>query len=185
MMSYMTEARPYANALFEIALLEQTTAPWLEALQVLGVAALDDDFNVIIDSLGKSKDELRAFFLDLVKTLLPKVYKGLANKLENFLSLLIDNKRVQALSAIHQQFAELEAKHQNMIKVTVCSATSLTEDQCTKMQAKLEKRFNTKVQANYVLDPDLIGGAVIHAGNWVMDGSIKGKIARLNEGLLT
>ena len=105
--------------------------------------------------------------------------------MDNLLALLFDNNRLVNLPQIYQQFALLEAEHKQCMNVEVISATQMDEHQRAALEKQLSQRFHTEVQATYHIDSSLMGGVVVRAGNWVMDGSIKGKIARLNEDLLS
>ena len=47
----------------------------------------------------------------------------------------------------------------------------------------LRRRFGREVEIETELDPSLIGGAIIDAGDVVIDGSLRGKLERLQSAL--
>ena len=70
-----------------------------------------------------------------------------------------------------------------MVKATVTSATALPDAELESIRAALRTRFGREVELDTAIDESLIGGAVIDAGDVVIDGSLKGKLARLQSAL--
>jgi F-type H+-transporting ATPase subunit delta len=103
--------------------------------------------------------------------------------MKEFLVILSKNKRLDVLPDIADLFAEMMAEKAGVVTVEVISSDTLDEAPRVKLQKSAEKRFSAKIEMKYSLDKSLIGGAVIRSGNWVMDGSIKGKLARMRESL--
>lgn len=185
MSNHMTEARPYAKAIFELALEDQSLAAWSQALSLLAEAVAMPEMMQLIDDPAVADALAPQVLLDVVHKHASDSRIALGQKLDNALALLQENKRLLALVDIAEQFSELKAAHENKVHVVVTSASEMTNAQKQAMQQKLQQRFDTDVDVEYAIDTDLLGGAVIQAGNWVMDGSIKGKIARMSEDLLT
>jgi F-type H+-transporting ATPase subunit delta len=98
---------------------------------------------------------------------------------QNFIRLLAQNKRLAVLPQIAAQFELLRAQYENEVDVQVTSAVPLTDSQRAKMAAALKSRFKRDVRMTTRLDPTLLGGAVIRAGDLVIDGSINGRLQRL------
>jgi F-type H+-transporting ATPase subunit delta len=65
------------------------------------------------------------------------------------------------------------------VDVTVTSAMPLTAEQSDKLVAALAKRLGRTVRLHATIDPALVGGAVVRAGDFVVDGSLRGRIERL------
>jgi F-type H+-transporting ATPase subunit delta len=99
--------------------------------------------------------------------------------LRNFVHLLADNGRLALLPEIGTQFAALRADVENTVDVTVTSAMPLTAEQADKLVAALHKRLGRTVRLHATVDPALVGGAVVRAGDFVVDGSLRGRIERL------
>ena len=100
-------------------------------------------------------------------------------KLRNFLQLLADNRRLALLPEITSQYEALRADVENTVEVTVTSAMPLTAEQADRLVAALAKRLGRTVRLHSTVDPALVGGAVVRAGDFVVDGSLRGRIERL------
>ena len=95
------------------------------------------------------------------------------------MQLLADNGRLAALPQIAEQYAALRAEVENTVDVTVTSAMPLTPEQSEKLSKALTARLKRTVRLSTHVDPALIGGAVVKAGDFVVDGSLRGRIERL------
>ena len=101
------------------------------------------------------------------------------------MSLLLEEKRLSSVNDINKLYHNLLAEYKKVIEVTVYSAMPLNEAQQATFYKSLEKRFASKVSIEFQEDPLLIGGALVRSGSWVLDGSIRGKVARLDEILMS
>ncbi|MGD6091758.1 F0F1 ATP synthase subunit delta, partial [Xanthomonas citri pv. citri] len=99
------------------------------------------------------------------------------------LTLLADNRRLALLPEIAGLFEELRAEADRVVKAKVTSASDLPAAELESIKAALVKRFGRQVEIETAVDASLIGGAVIDAGEVVIDGSLKGKLARLQTAL--
>ncbi|MDF1653864.1 MAG: F0F1 ATP synthase subunit delta [Coxiellaceae bacterium] len=185
MASNITIARPYAKALFEYAMAHDQVSAWLEVLSVLAITLSQAELLQLLNNPEQSQTEVVDLLQDVVNNVSADRAKELADSLQNYLKLLAEAKRLDIMSDISRAFHLHYAEQQGVIEADVVSAHALSDDQRQKLQQQLEQRFNTKVELSFDEDADLMGGMVITAGNWVMNGSIKGKIARLDEDLLT
>jgi F-type H+-transporting ATPase subunit delta len=100
-----------------------------------------------------------------------------------YLSALADNGRLSLLPQALLEFEQLRAEAERTLAVTVRSALPIDSGQQAQLIEKLSKRFNRSVALNIVLEPGLIGGAVIDAGSIVIDGSLSGKLRRMHTDL--
>jgi F-type H+-transporting ATPase subunit delta len=100
-----------------------------------------------------------------------------------FLAVLTESGRVQLLPEIAALFEEQRAEAERVVKVKITSATQLTPGERAKLHIALRKRFAREVEITLAIDPELIGGAVIDAGDIVIDGSLRNKLARLESAL--
>jgi F-type H+-transporting ATPase subunit delta len=101
----------------------------------------------------------------------------------NFVKVLAANRRLGYLPEIAAIFAHLKSEAERAVDVTVTSAVELSADQQSKLAAAVEKRLSRTVRLHLKLDPSLIGGAVLRADDLVIDGSLKGRLDRLEHEL--
>jgi F-type H+-transporting ATPase subunit delta len=95
------------------------------------------------------------------------------------LSLLTENGRLGYLPEIADRFEELKADHQNVAEVEIVSAAVLEEGQKQRLARALQSRLGRDVRLHCSVDPALIGGAVVRSGDLAIDGSLRGKLERL------
>ena len=170
-------ARPYAKAVFDLAQEASAFDAWAPALEQLAVISNDGDFNALVSDPRVEGARIAELLTDLTKDSLPE--GGV-----NFINLLVQNDRVELLSDINQQYTDLVAKAQALVNAEVVTAKPLTEDQKSSLAVALEQRLGMKVKLAETVDAGLIGGAIIKAGDLVIDGSAKGRIEKLTTKLM-
>lgn len=173
-----TIARPYAKAAFETARDAKALADWSKALQSGAAICADARIEDLIDNPKLSIDQVVSMFAGLGGAAIDAHW-------QNFVRLLAENKRLTALPAIMEQYHALRAGYEKELDVQVTSATALSAEQRAKLAASLKTRFKRDVRISTAVDPALLGGAVIRAGDLVIDGSIKGRLERLASDLAT
>ena len=109
--------------------------------------------------------------------------EGAGDKFAGFLSLLADNGRLGVLPEISGMYEDLRAEDERVVLAKVTSAAELPEAEVQQIRDALKRRFGREVQVETAVDESLIGGAVISAGDVVIDGSLKGKLERLQSAL--
>ncbi len=172
-MSQLTLARPYARAAFGVARDADGFAPWSQALGFAARVAADPR---VAGLLGDPRlDDAEA-----VALLAPE---GAAQPVRDFLALLAANRRLALLPEIAGLYEELRAEAERVVKARVTSAAELPAGELDTLKAALRKRFGREVEVETAVDASLIGGAVIDAGDVVIDGSLKGKLERLQAAL--
>ena len=169
----LTLARPYARAAFSIARDDGRFADWSAALGFAARLAADPQ---VAGLLGNPK----LTDADAVVLLSPE---GADQLFRDFLALLADNRRLVLLPEITSLYEELRAEAERVVKARVTSATELPAAELDGIRAALRKRFGRDVEVESAVDASLIGGAVIDAGDVVIDGSLKGKLERLQASL--
>lgn len=167
-----TLARPYAEAVFESAQTSKTTEKWSEMLVFLAAVVSDDRIAGLLNNPKVSQEQLTELMQDICgKELNPQ---GL-----NLLKLLIENQRLTLLGEISRLFEESKADAEGYIGVSVKTAFELTKTEAKKLAEVLEIKLNKKVHLEMTIDKSLIGGFLAHAGDTVIDGSIKGHLQQL------
>lgn len=103
----------------------------------------------------------------------------------SFLNLLADKRRTGLLADVKAEFDNLLREHTNVVAATAISAVPLTKTQLTALEKALEKRTGKDIELTTSTDPSLMGGVLVRIGDTVLDGTVKGKLDRLREQLLT
>ena len=176
MADFETAARPYAKAMFELAQSEDKLDQWQERLSLAAVVATDADMKAFVEQPAVLPRELGELFLSVVTA------AGLEsdNDFDNSIRLLAENSRLAALPAIAAQFAVLKQEAEGEIEVQVRSAHELSAEQQQNIADSMAKRLGKKVSISTDIDDSLIAGAVITAGDLVIDGSASGRIEKLS-----
>lgn len=167
-----TIARPYAKAAFACAQQANAFAAWSQGLGLAAEIVADARVKDIVDSPRWTAPDLSGFVRDIAGA---KLDQGM----QNFISILAENHRLLLLPEILVQFEALRAKVENTIDVEVVSAVALDQAQTAKLTDALTQRFKRKVRMQNSVDAKLLGGAVVRAGDMVIDGSLKGRLERL------
>ncbi len=167
-----TIARPYAKAVFMSARDAKSLPDWSQALQASAAMSQNARIAQLLTDPKFGIDKVVEMFAGLGGTQIDTQW-------QNFVRLLADNKRLEVLGEITAQYELLRAQYENELDVEVTSAVALSDEQKTKMAASLKKRFKRDVRMTHAVDASLLGGAVIRAGDEIIDGSIKGRLQRL------
>jgi F-type H+-transporting ATPase subunit delta len=165
-----TIARPYARAAFDYARAGNALAAWSEFLARAATAVADPQVAGLIGSPKVTPAQIAKLLTDVA---------GAPQNAGNFTQLLADNRRLALLPHIAAQFESMRADAESTADVTLTSAVALTADQQAKFTQALTKRLKRTVRLHCTVDPNLVGGAVIRAGDIVIDGSLKGRLEKL------
>ncbi len=165
-------ARPYAQALFQLALEEDKLAVWNDQLQSLAMIADDPQ----LQELAARPDITPQMMSGLIEDVLGE---SLDQHGRNLVQLIVQNDRLSALREIASGYAELREEAEKTITASMITATPMDEGQRQSFQDALKNKLGRTVELEFEVDDKLIGGAVIRAGDWVVDGSVKTQLDRL------
>ena len=101
-----------------------------------------------------------------------------------YLTVLADNGRLQLLPEIAGLYRGLRAEAERRLQVRVVSAVPLDDSQAGRMREALARRFDCEIELENEIDERVIGGAVIYAGDEVIDGSLRGRLQKLSSNLV-
>jgi F-type H+-transporting ATPase subunit delta len=172
-----TVARPYARAAFRHAREHNALAAWSQLLSAGAGVAAEPRARALFGSPRVTAAEL----VDLVVGVATAAGASVDQEGRNFVALLAENRRLGLLAEIAAQYEALRADVENTIDVEVTTAMALTEGQRTTLSAALAKRFGRQVRLNETVDAALCGGAIVRTGDLVIDGSLTGRLARLEQ----
>ena len=177
MVELATTSRPYARAAFAAAGSASQLAQWSAFLARAAAAVQDPQLEPLIGNPRVPVSQLVDFLLELATP--GKAAAQETAHERNFLQLLADNRRLKLLPEIDAQFEVLRAEAERIADVEVISAQELSAEQSKTLQAALERRLGLSVRLHPQVDKSLIGGAIVRYRDFVVDGSLRGRIERL------
>ena len=168
-----TLARPYARAIFMLA---KEAGSLKDVSEALSFSAHAVTVPRLADMLGDPR-VTASQLLDLIS------HPEAPESVRGFFAVLSENGRLALLPEIYALFEVLRAESEHVVKATITSAEVLSAQSLKSLTDALKKRFGGDVEVQTAVDASLIGGAVIDAGDVVIDGSVRNKLVRLNASL--
>ncbi|MGI4813349.1 MAG: F0F1 ATP synthase subunit delta [Janthinobacterium lividum] len=172
-----TIARPYAEALFELARGGDLNAA---AARLDALATLTQNPELL--SLASSPKVSRGAVIDLVLSALDA--SGDA-AFTNFVQMLVENHRLELGPQIAEQFNALKNAQEGAADVEIASAFPLEGAPLAELVQTLERKFGRKLKPHVTVDPSLIGGVCATVGDEVLDVSVRARLARMQTALTT
>jgi F-type H+-transporting ATPase subunit delta len=170
-----TLARPYAEALIQVARAEDAQA-LLEQVRAMAEVSADPALRQFADDPRSTPEQVVDLFNAALK-------QSLGSKALNFLRTVLANDRLPVLPEIAQQFHALLQARSGVSQAVVYSAFPLDEAQLTDLVPVLEKRFGRKLELRVQEEPDLIGGIRVVVGDEVLDTSVKARLEHMKVAL--
>jgi len=167
-----TIARPYAKAAFEYARDAVGFADWSQGLKAAAEIVSDSRLALLTKSPQWSQADLVSIIDDVAGAKLNPA-------MQNFVRILAENHRLLLLPEISALFEALRSGVENTVDVEVISAIALSGAQADKLAQALSTRLKRTVRMQNTVDATLLGGAIVRAGDLVIDGSLKGRLQRL------
>jgi F-type H+-transporting ATPase subunit delta len=172
MAEFATLARPYAEAVFDLAVEANNFDEWSDNLNFLATVIEDPTMAPVIANPQVNKNTLASLLLDVCK----EQFSEAAN---NLLKILVDNNRLLAIPQLAVQYEQLKAQHQGYLNVEIASPYPINTEQQQELETALQKRLGKAVDISMTVDKSLLGGCLIRAGDKVIDASIKGRLQQL------
>jgi F-type H+-transporting ATPase subunit delta len=167
-----TIARPYARAAFEQAREEGKLREWSALLGFLAAVVKDPLMQRVLRDPKLGEERLFGLVADLCGDRLTQTGR-------NFLRILVEARRLDVAPEIFQQFEEKRARAEGVSEVDVISAYEIDPSQQKQVADLMKKRLGRDVQVRASVDPSIIGGVIIRAGDSVIDASIRGRLRQL------
>lgn len=168
-----TAARPYARAAYDTANTHSEQQQWTDMLVFMAAVAYDPTMTALLDSPGLSQAQSAEMFIKVCEDKVDQ-------RAKNFIKLLAENDRIKLLPEIAALYEHYRAEAEGSIDAEVISASETSDAQLAKISAALKKRLGKEVRLTSKIDPTLIGGAIIRAGDMVIDGSVSGRLTKLS-----
>jgi F-type H+-transporting ATPase subunit delta len=171
----LTLARPYARAAFELAAVCNALGEWAKKLAFAAQAAADPQVRALFGNPRVGPAELASLFLP--------DGEPADSTFTSFINLLADNQRLHALPEITALFEQRKREAEKVLQVRVRTAAPIDASETARLKDALKRRFGRDIELEQSVDPAVIGGAVIDAGDVVIDGSVRGRLHQLEAAL--
>lgn len=174
-----TIARPYAEALFSVAITAAgvDTAKVQAQLTLLASVAAHADVQELVKNPNVSREQVLA-------TVTAAVKDPLSTPVANFLATVVQNGRTALLPEIASQFASLKNASEGASDAHITSAFELSAAQLADLTSSLQKKFGLALKPTVSVDPALIGGVRVKVGDQVLDTSVQAQLERMRVALM-
>lgn len=172
MSEFETLARPYARAVFETARAHDALARWSEVLADAAQVVTHPQFAPLLDDPRLGAGDVADLLVELLG-------ERLDERGRNFVRVLAENRRLAALPTIAGLYERYRAESEGTVDARVASAQPLAEAEREAIARALERRLGRRVKLEFDIDERLLGGAIVRAGDLVIDGSVRGKLEQL------
>ncbi|PLR96629.1 F0F1 ATP synthase subunit delta [Bacillus sp. T33-2] len=177
-MSNSTLAKRYALALFQIASEQKL------------LNSVEDELRVVKEVFNSNPDLVAVLKspklpVDRKKEMLKAAFASASVYVQNTLMVLIDRHREDQITEVADRFIELANEERGIAEAVVYSVQPLTDPQREALSiAFSEKVGKQSLRIENVVDSNLLGGVKLRIGNRIFDGSLRGKLDRLERKLL-
>jgi F-type H+-transporting ATPase subunit delta len=171
-----TLARPYAKAAFESADAGNELQKWSDMLALLSAVTQHDGMVKAITSPALTSSQKAKAIFDVCG-------EEIDTKASNLISVLATNQRLQLLPEVQQLFELFKAQREKSVDVVVTTAYELTGELQDRLAKSLSAKLDREVNVTTTVDTSLLGGALIRAGDTVIDGSVRGRLTKLAEAM--
>ncbi|MBK1726076.1 F0F1 ATP synthase subunit delta [Halorhodospira neutriphila] len=172
-----TLARPYARAVFELAGADTAERQrWSQRLQALAELVEHPELAQLLDHPAVTPQQLTELVVEALG--------DLGDTGRNLVRVLAENRRLRLAPELARVYEELRAEAEGVVDVEIVAAQPLEEAQQQRLSDALRQRLGKEIRLHSRVDESLIGGAVIHAGDTTIDGSVRGQLTRLSSALV-
>jgi F-type H+-transporting ATPase subunit delta len=171
-----TLARPYAKAVFEYADAAGDLASWSKSLATAAAVVQQNAMVNILANPGLTYQQKAQAFIDVLG-------EELSSNAQNFVQVLAENKRLELLPFISTLYEQFKSQREKAIDVEVSTAFEISGDLEAKLAKALSAKLDREVTVQSSVDQSLLGGIVVRAGDTVIDGSVRGRLAKLAEAM--
>lgn len=172
-----TIARNYAEALFAIAQKAGDLAGWGRMINEVGAAVANDrTLRIFLESPKIPAEKKRALFTRSYQDRAPRLFV-------RFLHALVNNGRQNLLPEVAQEYLAMVDEAEGRMHATVTVAQEPDDAMRGVVKQELSRAFGKEVVAHFAVNPAIMGGIVVRAGDTVIDGSIRRRLATLKSAM--
>ncbi len=172
----VTVARPYAEAVFKLAREKNALEKWSQMLAFLEVVVQEQQVQSIIGNPNFSVAKIESLLLGICG----EKIDGMGR---NLVQVLTRNDRLLLLPAIRMLFEQRKAEQEGVLEAKISSAFPMSDELVQQLVGGVEGKYKRRVVAQVSVDPELIGGVKITAGDEVLDATVRGKLETMRAAL--
>ncbi|MDE0308444.1 MAG: F0F1 ATP synthase subunit delta [Acidiferrobacterales bacterium] len=169
-------ARPYAQAIFELARDTDRLDEWSQSLQMLCEIVEHPDVGILINDPRVTRQQVLEVLMEIGRD-------GFDEQTRNLVRILGHYRRLAAVPSITAQYESLRAVEEGVIEAELETAFEIDDEHRAGLISALQNRLGSKVRLTSSVNPDLLGGVVVRAGDWVIDGSVRARLEKLSSSL--
>jgi F-type H+-transporting ATPase subunit delta len=174
----VSAARRYAEAAFDVALRDKAVETWRQELDTAAAIVAEERVGRALANpsipLEKRIATAEATFGQLV-----------GRKVLNLIGLLLRRGRIEELPRLAAEFRRLDDERQGIIHAIATSASPLTKDEIRALTQRLEQSTGGQIDLETQVDPSLLGGVIVRVGDRLIDGSVRSRLERLRNQLVS
>jgi len=173
-----TAARRYAEAAFEVAQRDGTVDAWRTELETAAAVLGDERIARHLANPAVALEERATVVDDALGSVISKPVR-------NLIQLQLKRGRIAEIGRVADEFRRLDNRRQGITVATARTAAELTPDEVRALTTRLEQFTGGRVELDVTVDPSLLGGLVVRVGDRLIDGSVRGRLERLRNQLVS
>ncbi len=173
-----TTARRYAEAIFQIAQRDGTVDAWLDQLARTAAAVADAGVVRRLEDPAVPFAERHDVFRALLG-------RDMLKPLYNLVGITLRRRRLELLPGISREYRRLYNRQAGITEATATSAAQLDDREVAALRERLETRTGGRVELSLAVDPALLGGIQVRMGDLLLDGSVRGRLERLRDRIIS
>lgn len=173
-----TAARRYAEAAYEIAVRDGTVDVWRSELDTAGAIVDDEAVARVLVNPAVALESREAMVDSAIGPIVsPPVL--------NLIKLMLRRGRIEQLPRVSAEFRRLDNATKGIVAATATTAAPLSNDEVRALVGRLEQMTGAQIELELQVDPSLLGGLMVRVGDRMIDGSVKGRLERLRNQLVS
>ncbi len=171
-------ARRYAEAAFEVAVRDDAVEAWRNELDTAAAVVAEE-------RIGRALANPAIPLDTRIATAEATFGRLVGPKVLNLISLMLRRGRIQELPRLATEFRRLDDERQGVTRASVTSTLPLEPDEVRALEERLASATDRRVALDLKVDPSLLGGLVVRLGDRLVDGSVRSRLERLRNRLVS
>ena len=176
-MKQRRETKKYAQAVFIVADKTDQLTDTIQRMDILlNIYTSSPEFRLFLQSRRISPAEKMK--------ILKKVFMDILSDLElELLNHLLEEGHIQLLVAVIKKFGFITQSVKTTLRVSISTAEQMNPEELSNIVRIIEQKLGKKVDAEALVDPEILGGVKFRIGNTIVDGSIATRLQKLGNSL--